>query len=81
MVTLSVSSTEEVVILIRLASDQVLNRGLHLHLEVLQWSKLVEIWGTQNETNNNPQLNVCTSRADSYNASQVTIAREIEGSF
>ena len=35
---------------------QVLNRGLHLDLEVLQWSKLVEIWGAQNEAKNNPQF-------------------------
>ena len=27
---------------------QVLNRGRHLDFEVLQWSKLVEVWGTQN---------------------------------
>ena len=58
---------------------QVLNRGLHLDFEVLQWSKLVEIWGAQNETINNPQLNVCTSLADSYSSSQATAALEIHG--
>ena len=31
-------------------------RGLHLDFEVLQWSKLVDIWGTQNETKCNPRL-------------------------
>ena len=60
---------------------QVLNRGLHLELEVLQWSKLVEIWDTQNETKNAPQLNVCTSLADSYSSSQATTAPEIQGRF
>ena len=34
---------------------QVLNRGLHLEFEALQWLKLVEIWGTKIETENNPQ--------------------------
>ena len=33
---------------------QVLNKGLHLDFEVLQWSKLVDIWGTQNETKKQP---------------------------
>ena len=27
-----------------------LNRGLHVEFEVRQWSKLDEMWGTQNET-------------------------------
>ena len=58
---------------------QVLNRGLHLDFEVLQWSKLVEIWGTQNETKNNPQLDFCTSLADSYSSSQATTVPEIQG--
>ena len=58
---------------------QVLNRGLHLDVEVLHWSKLVEIWGTQNEKKNDPQLNVCPSLVDSYNSSQATTAPEIQG--
>ena len=33
---------------------QVLNRGLHLDFEVLQWLKLVETWGTQNQTKTAP---------------------------
>ena len=37
---------------------QVFNRGIHLDFEVLQWSKLVEIWATQNETENNRQVHV-----------------------
>ena len=37
---------------------QLHNRGLHLDFDVLRWSKMVEIWGTQNETKNSPQLNV-----------------------
>ena len=49
---------------------QVLNRGLHLDFEVLQWSKLVEIGRAQNETKPNPQLIVCTSHADSYSSSR-----------
>ena len=56
---------------------QVLNRGLHLDFEVLQWSKLVEICGTQNETKMTPQLSVCTSLADSYSSSHATTAHEI----
>ena len=58
--------------------QQVLNRSLHLDFEVMQWSKLVEVWGTQNETKGNPQLNVCTSLADSYSSSQAATAREIQ---
>ena len=58
---------------------QVLNGGQRLDVEVLQWSKLDEFGGTQNETKNNPQLNVCTPRADSYSSSQATTASEIEG--
>ena len=60
---------------------QVLNRGLHLDFQVLEWSKLVEfeIWGSQNETKNKPQLKVCISLADSYSSSQATTAREIQG--
>ena len=42
---------------------QVLNRVLHLDSEVLQWPKMVYIWGAQNK--NNPQPNVCASLADS----------------
>ena len=57
----------------------VLSRGLHLDFEVLQRSKLVEIWGTQKETKNKPHLNVCISLADSCSAPQTTTAREIEG--
>ena len=37
------------------------------------------IWGTQNETKNDPQQNVCTSLAGSYSPPQATTAREIEG--
>ena len=51
---------------------QVLNRGLHLdHYKKLQWSKLVKI-GVHKMRNKklNPQLNVSTSLADSYSASQ-----------
>ena len=40
----------------------------HLDFEMLKWSNIVEIWGTQNETKNNLQLSVCTSLADSYTA-------------
>ena len=64
---------------LQIGRPQVLDRGLNLDFEVLQWSKLVEIWGTQNETKGNPQLNVCTSLADSYRSSQGTTAREIQG--
>ena len=42
---------------------QAFNRDLHLALAVLQWSKVVEIWGAQNETGNNPELKVCTGTA------------------
>ena len=58
---------------------QLLNRGLHLDYEVLQWPNLVEIRGAQNETNNTPQQNVCASLAGSYSSSQETTARGIEG--
>ena len=54
------------------------HKGLHLDVEVLRWSKLDESGGTQNETKNNPQLNVCTSLADSYSSSRATTASEIE---
>ena len=46
------------------------------------WSAaVVEIWGTQNETKNDAQQNVCTSLrlAGSYSPPQATMAREIEG--
>ena len=39
---------------LQIGLPQVLNRGLHLDFEVLQWSKLDEIWGTQNETKTAP---------------------------
>ena len=58
---------------------QVLNRGLHLDIEVLQWSKSVGVWSAQNETKTSLQLTVVTSRADSYSFSQETAARETEG--
>ena len=58
---------------------QVLNRGLHLDFEVLQWSKLVEIWGTQKRDKNQPPTERCTSLADSYSSSQATTAPEIQG--
>ena len=65
---------------LHIGRPQVLNRGLHLGYEVLQWSNLVEIWGTQNKTKITPQLNVCTSLADSYSSSsQATTAPEIKG--
>ena len=50
VVAKSASSTKAV-ILFRLAFrlSPFLNRGLHLDFEVLQWLKLVEIWGTLNE--------------------------------
>ena len=51
---------------LQIGLTQVLNRGLHLDFEVPQWSKLDEIWGTHNETNNSPQLNICTALVDSY---------------
>ena len=77
MITQTVSSTATAAIL---GFRQVLNRGQHPDFEVLQWSKLVEILEcTMNVRQNNPQLNVCTSLADSHSASQETIAREIEG--
>ena len=57
---------------------QVLNRGLPLNFEVLQWSKLVEICGTQNATKIKPQLNVCTSLADSYGSPHATTTHEIQ---
>ena len=42
---------------------------------------MIECWGTQNETKNDPQLNVYTSLiiAGSYSSPQATTAREIEG--
>ena len=64
---------------LQIGSPRFLNRGLHLDFEVLQLSKLVEIWGTQNETKKNPQLNVRTSLVDSYSASKTTNLRDIEG--
>ena len=51
---------------LQIGRPQVLNRRLHHDFEVLQWSKLDGLWGTQNQTTNNPRLNVCASRADSY---------------
>ena len=45
----------------------------------LIWSIRIEIWGTQNETKNDPQLNVCTPPAGSYSSPQATTARENEG--
>ena len=55
-----------------------LDRGLHLDFEALEWSKLVEIWGTQMRQKYNPQLNVWTSLADSHGSSQATTARDME---
>ena len=63
---------------LEIGRPQVLNRDLHLDFEVLQWSKLVEICGTQNETKMTPQLSVCTSLADSYSSSHATTAHEIQ---
>ena len=64
---------------LQIGRPQVLDRGLNLDFEVLR-SKLVKKWGAQNEAkNNNHQLQVCTSIADSYSTSQATTAREIEG--
>ena len=40
---------------------------------------MVKIWGTQNDTKNDPQQNVCTSLAGSYSSPRATTAREIEG--
>ena len=76
MVIKSVSSTE-LAILFRLVFRKFLT-GLNLGVEVLQWSKLDDFGGKQNETKINPQLNVCASLADSYSSSQAT-ASEIEG--
>ena len=59
---------------------QVLSRGLHLDFEVLQWSKIAKILGTQNEIKKeNSQLNVCASLAGSCSSSQAITVREIEG--
>ena len=44
----------ELVILFRLAVRRLSTETYNLDFEVLQWSKLVEIWGTQNETKIQP---------------------------
>ena len=56
---------------------EVLNKGVHLNFAVLQWSQLVKIWGTRNETKKNPQLNACTLLADNYSSSQATTAPKL----
>ena len=39
---------------LQIGRPRFLNRGLQLDFEVLQWSKLVEIWGTQNGQKSTP---------------------------
>ena len=60
---------------LEISPSEVLNKGLYLDLS---GAEVIEIWNAQNETKHNPQLNVSTSLADSFN-SQETTAREIEG--
>ena len=64
MYQLSVSSTAACVSL-EIGHTRVLNAGLHLDFRVMQCSKLVEIWGTQNGTKNDPPKRL-HSFADSY---------------
>ena len=61
-----------------------LNGGLHHDFEGLQWPKLIQIdqnSETQFETQNNLQLNVCTSLVDCCSSSQITTPRETESRF
>lgn len=39
---------------------------------------MVDIWGSLNERNSKPRLNVCTSLADTYNSSEDVTALQIE---
>ena len=50
---LSVSSTAACDSL-QIGRPRCLNRGLYLDFDVIEWSKLVEIWGTQKETKQTP---------------------------
>ena len=60
---------------LEIARSQVLNRGLHLDLEVLPRSNLDESLGSLTETKNDPQPDVCASSlADSYSSSQESTA-------
>ena len=77
MIQLSVSSTAACDSL-QIGRPPFLNRAPHLDFGVIEWSKMIDIWGTQNETKTDPQLDVCTSVVDTYSPSQATIAREIE---
>ena len=65
MTGISVSSTAACDYL-RIGRPPFLNRALHLDFGVIGCSKMIDIWGTQNETKTDPQLNVCTSLADTY---------------
>lgn len=64
---------------------RVLNRALHLDFEVLllQWSRLVEIWGTQKlyEDKRTPteHLRFACGQLQHYSSAQETAARYIKG--
>ena len=54
MVTQSVSSTNSSCDSLQIGFCQILNGGLHLDCEALQWLKSVDIWGAQNEKKKQP---------------------------
>ena len=74
----------ELVILFRLAVRRLSTETYNLDFEVLQWSKLVEIWGTQNETKIQPpterlhftcgQLQLLTSNNSPRNSGTLLMA-------
>ena len=64
---------------LRLTPPRALNRGLQLGLKVLQLWENVEIWGAQDDTENDPRVKVCNSLADSYSSSQENMAGKTDG--
>ena len=51
-------------VLLEIDFPQVVNRDIHVDLEVLQSSKLVDLYGAQDETKTKPQLTVLSSLKD-----------------
>ena len=66
---------------IQIGRPHFFNGDLHLGFGALQWSRIVELQKTQNETKKQPpteRLHFTCTLEDSYISSQATIVREIE---